>query len=45
MKFVSASERERDRDSERERGDSFVCELANLHLHVTTNNAYLSLVI
>ncbi len=31
--------------SEKERGDSCVCELAYLHLRVTTNNENLSLVI
>ncbi len=38
-------ERETHTRRERERGDRCVCELAHLHMCVTTNNEYLSLVI
>ncbi len=37
--------RARERDRESERRDSCMCELVYLHLRVTTNNEYLSLVI
>ncbi len=45
--FVKEREREThtERERERERGDRCVCELAHLHMRVTTNNEYLSLVI
>ncbi len=33
------------REGKRERGDRCVCELAHLHMRVTTNNEYLNLVI
>ncbi len=39
------SESERERPAERERGDSCMCELAYLHLRVTTINDDLSLII
>ncbi len=43
--FLSKTERERERERESKRGDRCVCELAHLHLRVTTNNEDLSLVI